>query len=200
MIVIYVIFLLLVLAIVFYKFIFLRDPNRAIPPGDNLVSPADGKVILIQRFNQEDIVVRKGLGKIHSLTKEVSSKGYIISIFMSPFNVHVNRSPISGVIKHVKHKKGRFGMAMTGNALLENEHVETLIEGKKLKVKVLQIAGFLARRIKNHLNVGDSIKRGQKIGMITLGSQATLILPDKVKILVKEGQKVLAGQTIIATK
>ncbi len=185
--------------LLFWKTYFLRDPKRVIPPGQNIVSPADGKIIRIQDFNlEESFESKKGLcGKIRSSLKDVATKGKIIAIFMSPLDVHINRAPIYGKIMKQTHKNGKFHMASDFQSLYFNEKNEILIKNSKLKIKIIQVAGFLARRIESCVREGENIEKGQKIGLINLGSQAVLILPEKVKLKVKAGEKVKAGTTII---
>jgi len=178
---------------------FYRDPERKIPKGNNIVSPADGRVISIIDTSQENIKVKKGLlGKVRILTKDVAKQCYVISIFMSPLDVHVNRSPIEGTIKSIKHTKGKFFKAYDLEKSLENEKNEIVIENKKLRIKVIQIAGFLARRIICRVKLHQKVNKGQRMGMIALGSQATIIMPGVVKLKVKLGDRVKAGSTIIA--
>jgi phosphatidylserine decarboxylase len=192
----------IILLIGFHKLVFLRDPERTAPKGKVLVSPADGKVIQVLKVNKkEDLKVDKGLlGKIFTATKDVSSSCYVISIFMNPLDVHYNRAPLAGKILKVTHTPGLFKPVMNFEAGLVNEKVEHLIESTEIgKYKVIQIAGFLARRIIPYTKVGEQVKKGEKIGLINLGSQATLIVPDTVDIKVSEGEKVIAGESVIAT-
>lgn len=180
---------------------FYRDPKRKILPGNNIVSPADGKIINILRINADKIKVKKGLlGKIETLTKDIAKECYVISIFMNPFDVHVNRAPMDGKVVSVKHEKGKFFAAYDIEKSLSNEKNEIIIENKKIgRIKVIQIAGFLARRIICSVKKNEKVNKGQKIGKIVLGSQVTLILPSKkINLRVKKGQRVKAGATIIA--
>jgi len=197
-------FLILFIVVVlfsFYKFYFLRDPARKVPVGENIVSPADGKVILMKKFDKDKVDIDKRfIGKVKALTKDVADKGFLVSIFMNFFDVHVNRAPISGIIKYVKHSKGRFINAERIVATFENENVQTLFQDGKFKIKVVQIAGLVARRIVPFIKEKEKVIKGQRIGIIKLGSQVTLILPANVKIKVHEGQKVFAGETVIATR
>ena len=178
---------------------FYRDPERRIPKGNNIVSPADGKVISIIDTSKDVIKVKKGfIGKIRVLTKDVANQCYVVSIFMSPLDVHVNRAPIEGTIKSIKHTKGKFFKAYDLEKSLENEKNEIVIENKKLKIKIIQIAGFLARRIICRVKLHQKVNKGQRIGMIALGSQATIIMPGVVKLKIRLGDRVKAGSTIIA--
>lgn len=193
---------IVILFIFFWKVVFLRNPSRTIPKGNNLISPADGKVIeIIEYDGKKEAVFFKGnkkyLGIVKTITSDVAKKGYIISIFMNPLDVHYNRSPIDGKVINVKHTDGKLLPVNTIENGFLNEKVETLIDGK-IKVKVIQIAGLIARRIEPFMKKGDSVKKGQIIGLINLGSQVTMILPENIDITIKKGQKVKAGESIIA--
>ena len=178
---------------------FYRDPERKIPKGNNIVSPADGRVISIIDTSKKEIKVNKGLfGKVNVFTKDIAKECYAVSIFMSPLDVHINRSPIGGTIKSVKHTKGKFFKAYDLEKSLENEKNEIIIQNKKMKIKVIQIAGFLARRIKCYVKPNQKVNKGKKLGMIALGSQATIIMPKGGNLKIALGDKVKAGSTIIA--
>ena len=194
---------MIVLSILLILFLlnFYRDPERKIPQGNNIVSPADGKIIMILRAAEDEVRVNKGLlGKIKTLTQDISKECYVISIFMSPFNVHVNRAPIDGRIESIKHEKGKYFAAFDLEKSLMNEKNEIIIKNKKIgKIKLIQIAGFLARRVISTVKKYEKVNKGQRIGRIVIGSQVTLILPFKeIKLRVKNKQKVKAGSTIIA--
>ena len=190
----FILFLLVLFLINFY-----RDPKRTIPKGSNIVAPADGRIISIINTSKNSIKIKKGLfGKVKTLTTDIAENCYVISIFMSPFDVHINRAPIEGIIKSVKYTKGKFFEAYNLEKSLENEKNEIIIENKKLKVKVIQIAGFLARRIKCYVKKNQKVNKGEKIGMIALSSQTTIIIPSGVDLKVKVNDKVKAGETIIA--
>ena len=193
-----VILIFFVLVIVFLHN-FYKDPRRIIPKGNNIVSPADGRVISIIQTNSKNIKVNKGIiGKIRTRSKDIAKECYAISIFMSPFDAHINRAPIDGIIKSVKHEQGKFFMAYDLDKSLLNEKNEIIIGNDKIKVKVIQIAGFLARRIICHLKRNQKVNKGDKIGMIALGSQTTLIVPISVNLKVRIYDSVKAGETIIA--
>jgi phosphatidylserine decarboxylase len=188
-----------VILLVLFLLQFYRNPERIIPEGSNIVSPADGKIIKILTMGSEYVDIEKGvLGKVQVLASDVASECVIVSIFMSPVDVHYNRAPISGVVKKVIHKRGKLLPASTFENGLQNEHTQILVQGKGIRVKVLQVAGFLARRIRCDVKEGQKVKKGERIGMIALGSQATLIMPSTVKLIVKEGQHVKAGSSVIA--
>src|SRR3989338_4292805 len=194
-----VILMILLILIALFLLNFYRDPKRTIPKGNNIVAPADGRIISIINTSKNSIKIKKGLfGKVKTLTTDIAENCYVISIFMSPFDVHINRAPIEGIIKSVKYTKGKFFEAYNLEKSLENEKNEIIIENKKLKVKVIQIAGFLARRIKCYVKENQKVNKGEKIGMIALSSQTTLVIPAGVDLKVKVNDKVKAGETIIA--
>lgn len=173
-------FLLIVPLAVLTLFIiwFFRDPSRRVPLGEGLVvSPADGKIIAISRMDD--------------LTK--------ISIFMSVFNVHVNRVPVDGVVKKIEYNKGKFLVASKDKASLDNEqNAITITDDKGSDVKFVQIAGLVARRIVCYLREGASVKRGERFGMIRFGSRVDVYLPGVYKIKVALGERTKAGETILA--
>jgi len=197
--VIILIFIAIIILLVLFLINFYRDPKRSIPKGNNITAPADGKVISVIDTTKSSIKIKKGLfGKIKTLTKDISGQCYVISIFMSPLEVHINRSPIDGIVKSIKYTRGRFFKAYDFENSMLNEKNEIIIQNKKLRIKVIQIAGFLARRIKCYVKKNQKVNKGQKIGMISIGSQTTLILPRLVDLQVKINNKVKAGETIIA--
>jgi phosphatidylserine decarboxylase len=197
-----IILCVIIVFMLFWKLIFLRNPERIIAKGNNIVSPADGKIIGIIEFDgKNEVKFFKGnkryLGIIKTLTGDVSTNGYIVSIFMNPLNVHYNRAPIAGKVLSVKYSDGRLLAVNTVEAGLVNEKTETIIEGR-IKIKVIQIAGFIARRIETFVKKDEYVSKGQVFGLINLGSQVTLIMPKNVDIKIKKGEKVMAGETIIA--
>ncbi len=185
----------------FWKGVFLRNPKRTTPKGNHVVAPADGRIIEIFTYKDKSVDLFKGghewLGHIHTLTNDIAKEGYIISIFMSPLDVHHNRSPISGTVRGVKHSDGKFLAVNTFQAGLVNEKTETIIHGT-IKVKMVQIAGFLARRVITNVRPGDKVKAGQHVGLINLGSQVTLVVPKSVMLMCNKGDRVVAGETILA--
>ncbi|MBW2975509.1 phosphatidylserine decarboxylase [Candidatus Woesearchaeota archaeon] len=199
----FLILLLIFLSLLFYKLIFLRDPERNIPVGDSIVSPADGKIISIISLNNPKIKIKKGLlGKIRTLAPSDCKDGYLITIMMNILNVHVQRSPLEGIIMDIKHSPGTFKNAVYGDKFkngLENEKNEILIKNKKIgSIKVIQIAGLVARRIECFVQKKQKVNKGDRIGRIMLGSQVSLILPKKARLLAKEGDKAKAGETVLA--
>lgn len=163
---------------------FFRDPERLGPDrADALVSPADGKVILIERVNDS------------RFTGEDVQK---ISIFMNVFNVHVNRIPYSGKVEKILYKPGKFYSADSRQGGLQNEYCASIIttpSGKK--IAFVQIAGLIARRIICWLEEGDAVTRGKRFGLIRFGSRVDLYLPLGTELAVNLGQKVRAGETIL---
>ncbi|MDO9287852.1 MAG: phosphatidylserine decarboxylase family protein [Thermodesulfovibrionales bacterium] len=174
---------LLPFIVTLFMLYFFRDPERKTPEGEGIfTAPADGKIILIR-----DIFESEHLKK--------DSKQ--ISIFMSPLNVHVNRSPYNGKVKEVKHNKGRFLAAYKDDASLKNENIEMVLETKYGDILVRQVAGFIARRAVCRVKVGDSLNRGQRYGIIKFSSRLDVYLPKETPIKVKSGDRVKAGETII---
>jgi phosphatidylserine decarboxylase len=163
---------------------FFRDPDRDVPQGAGLfVSPADGKVILIKDVFEKDY--------LQSEVKE-------ISIFMSPFNVHVNRAPCDGKVMTVKHSPGIYMAAYKDDASLKNENIVLVLDCKEGKVLVRQVAGFVARRAVCRVKAGDTVGRGERYGMIKFGSRLDVYLPKNIEMTVKLGDFVKAGETVLA--
>ena len=198
----YTLISLLIIIMLFWRFWFLRDPKR-IPPKDKnlIISPADGKIneIIVSDIPKKEI--RKGrFGKIDTLASDVSKEKYkLISIVMTPLDVHIQRAPIAGRVLYSRHTKGKFKNAIRDKIAIENEKNEILIhnEDLKIKVKVIQIAGALARRIISYVRNGQNIKKGERIGLINLGSQVSIIMPENIEIKVKIGERVRVGETIL---
>jgi len=197
-------FFLILIFIIFWKFYFLRNPERIIPKGNTIVSPADGKIIKILRLKDiGKINLKKGIiGKIKTLISDTCKDGYLLTIMMNLHNVHVQRSPVEGVVLSINYSPGKFKSAVHGDRFvhgLENEKNEIIIQNNKLgKIKVIQIAGILARRIECFVAKNQKLIKGQRIGRINLGSQVALIIPTKLSLSVNEGDKVRGGETIIA--
>ncbi len=170
-----------VLAIYFAYFF--RNPHRVIPEDESLiVSPADGTVQDIVPMETDDFV------------KEPCNK---VIIFLSVFDVHVNRSPIAGEIKVQKYVCGRFRPAYKDSVGFENERHLIGIENEKLRITVTQIAGILARRIVSWVTLDDTLEKGELYGLIRFGSCTEIVMPRDVEVLVKKGQKVVGGETVI---
>jgi phosphatidylserine decarboxylase len=160
---------------------FFRDPERDIPqaPGA-IVSPADGKVTEVSVVDLD--------GEKHAR----------ISIFLSIFDVHVNRSPISGVIREVRYQRGKFLNAMNAVSASENEQNIVRVDGDGHIVVFKQIAGLLARRIVFHPKVGDRLERGQRVGLIKFGSRTDIFFDAQTQVQVKVGDRVRGGASILA--
>ena len=175
---------------------FFRDPNRNIPLEDGVVvAPADGK-ILKGKIDYLKIILHRNPVMEHIL--DDGEKGILISTFMSPFDVHVQRAPVSGKIIKTKYYPGKFKIAM-GDVHTENEKNLIVIDSEYGKIGVIQIAGFVARRIVQYVDVGDTVKIGDRLGMIRLESRVNLILPyEKFKVMVFEGEKPTAGENFMA--
>jgi phosphatidylserine decarboxylase len=156
---------------------FFRDPNREIPPGRVAVAPADGKIVAIRPDGDQR-------------TR--------ISIFMSIFDVHVNRSPIAGKITDVQYKEGEFLVASREEASSRNEQNTVTVEGDGTRVVFTQIAGLVARRIVFNKKPGDRVEKGERIGLVKFGSRVDVLLGPEWKIVVREGQHVLGGSTVVA--
>jgi phosphatidylserine decarboxylase len=187
-----------------YRIYFLRHPKRKIPGGNTVISPANGKVVRIVEFDggKNTIDVRKGvLGRLKVLTKDVVDKGYLIVIMMTPLNVHFQKSPVEGVVESIRYRRGKFMNAVRDAAslnCLENEHNEIIINNGIIgKVKVVQVAGFLARRIHCFVKFKQKVHKGDDIGLISLGSQVLLVIP-RIELGVKVGEDVVDGETVIA--
>ncbi len=169
---------------------FFRDPERKTPvDAANIISPADGKIIDIRKVTEENF-----------LHREVTR----VSIFMSVFDVHVNRSPVKGVIDYVHYNKGLYLPAYREKASLDNEQMTIGFTRspkengqEELKVMIKLIAGLIARRILVWKGLHDEVQQGERIGMIKFGSRVEVYLPQEVELCVKEGNRVKAGETII---
>ncbi len=168
---------------------FFRDPEREIPTmAGAVVSPGDGKV------TEVGLVTMDGI----SLGTTSGSTRYRISIFLSVFNVHVNRSPVAGVIRDVRYQRGKFLNAMGGNSAEENEQNIVTVEGDGRVVVFKQIAGLIARRIVFNFKVGDRVARGQRVGLIKFGSRVDVLVDPDAAIQVKLGDRVRGGATVLA--
>jgi len=202
---IYTAIILVVFLFTYYQVWFLRQPNRNIPADNHLfVSPANGKIVSIHTWNSQSLVVTKEeYGAINVWTKDVDTAGTIISIQMNVANVHYQRAPVGGKVISEKYTHGSFHNAVQMcneyGIRFENEHNEFLMEtpsGKRYKV--VQIAGFLARRIVDYTQPGQVVKQGDVIGLIKLGSQVTILFPHDVQVVAKNGDITVDGETILA--
>lgn len=180
---IYVLLLTFVFMTLFLQFF--RNPKREIPVSDDqmVYAPADGKVVVIEE------VLDSEFGQ---------EKGKQISIFMSPFNVHVNRIPTSGEVTYLKYHPGKYLVAMSPKSSTDNERMTTIVESPKGKILLKQIAGAVARRIVNYLEKGQKVQQGQEMGFIKFGSRVDVILPIHAQVEVKMGEVVKGNKTVIA--
>ncbi|MBB4098048.1 phosphatidylserine decarboxylase [Sphingomonas kyeonggiensis] len=173
---------------------FFRDPIRVTPQGEGmLIAPADGLVTMIQRVElPPELRGPQALGEAPMVR---------VSIFMSVFDVHVNRTPITGTIRHVIYISGRFLNADLDKASEENERQHFIVEDKNgLRIGFTQIAGLVARRIVSFTKPGDMVVAGQRVGLIRFGSRVDVFLPEDYAAQVTLGQRTIAGETVIARK
>jgi phosphatidylserine decarboxylase len=173
------------LVTVFVLFFF-RDPERTPPPGNrNVLSPADGKILEVKKIDAGDSPLGEPAVKV--------------SIFMSIFNVHVNRIPANGVVEKIEYHQGKFFSANLDKASLENErNTVALRTNDSKKIVVTQIAGLIARRIVCWVSEGDSVTAGGRFGLIRFGSRLELLLPLESSVTVEKGDRARAGVTVIA--
>ena len=171
------------LVLALFVLFFFRDPERIVPrEKDVVVSPADGRVIVINDVYEPDY-----------LKQDVKQ----ISIFLSVFNVHVNRAPCGGAVEAVKYNPGKFHVASADKASLDNEQTAMVIANGKKKILVKQIAGLIARRIVCYARPGDTIKAGERYGLIRFGSRVDLFLPKDSELRVQVGDRIKGGRDII---
>ena len=162
---------------------FFRDPIRLMPDGERIiVSPADGKIIRIEKLHDEEI-----------------GESFVVSIFLNIFNVHANWMPLDGDFLDLKYSKGKFLLAFNHKACDENERNCIKIKTEIGTIKIVQIAGLLARRILCYARKGNSMKIGQRLGFMRFGSRIDLTISSKTNLKIKEGQKVVGKKTIIGT-
>lgn len=174
---------LIILPIILAAFFlwFFRDPNRTVPQGPGqIVSPADGLVTEAEWI------------------ETTSGNRLRLSIFLNVFDVHVNRSPISGVVKVVEFRVGQFLNAMKPESVLHNEQTLIVIDEGRYEVSFKQIAGLLARRIVCNVKAGDRVERGQRVGLIKFGSRVDVLLPAEAELRVKTGTRVRGGLSVLA--
>jgi len=175
-------FVLLLLAL--WVAYFFRDPERTGERGPTLVvSPADGKLIMITEVNEPSFIQGRAIR---------------LSIFMNVFNVHVNRYPVSGVVRFIHYNKGKFFNAAAEKSSLENEQMSVGIETGKHRVLMRQIAGLIARRIVTYSKLGEMARQGDRMGIIRFGSRVDVFLPIGSQVRAKLGDATMAGVTILA--
>ena len=181
-------YFLYTLAFIFYFMVvrFFRRPRRKIDINENnILSAADGKVVALEQVVDDEYFHEKMM---------------LISVFMSSLNVHVNRSPISGIIKYIKHHQGKYYVAYNPKSSKFNERKTIVFEDKKGRnIQIRQIAGVVARRIVCEKSVGDEIKQGEELGIIKFGSRVDHLIPVDAKVKVKLHQEVRGGITVLAS-
>lgn len=163
---------------------FFRNPSVVTQANENqVISPADGKVVVIEEVEENEFFNEKRLQ---------------ISVFMSPFNVHVNRNPISGIVKYFKYHPGKYLVAWHPKSSTENERTTTVIEGTKGTVLFRQIAGALAKRIVWYVKEGQPVRQGGEMGFIKFGSRVDIFVPLNANVKVALNEKVKGGKTVLA--
>jgi len=213
------------LAYCYWRYIwFFRNPMRVPPPGEVIVSPADGTVVYVKEVEpqQEIITIKQGMAATLTdiIREDLSAPKILIGIFMSPFSVHYNRAPLPGRINFIQHypaKLKNYGMApmhwrtflkrppfyQNSRHIVANERTVTRVtgrfKGEPLSYYVVQIAGKRVNGIESYLNPGDQVTKGEVFGMIRLGSQVDLVVPQRpeMSIMVQPGDKVRAGETVL---
>jgi phosphatidylserine decarboxylase len=163
---------------------FFRDPERTGPQGEGtLLAPADGRVLLIEEVESRQFPMGRAIK---------------VSIFMSVFNCHINRIPVSGRIESVFHRPGKFYSADKVRASVENEqNILSLRTDRGQEMRIVQVAGLIARRIVCWVGTGDAVRRGDRFGLIRFGSRVDLYLPPSIRLRIKRGDKVKAGLTVM---
>ena len=173
----------LILAFMFY---FFRDPGRTAPVEEGYISPADGRIIVAEIKREE---------------KYLEKEAMLISIFMSPLDVHVNRSPCDCTVKLVRYRKGSFRSAWREQAFHKNEHISTVMEeGDGTRILVRQVAGSIAQKPVCRKKPGDALKRAERFGIIKFSSRVDVYLPAGVRLAVSVGDRVRAGESILAKR
>jgi phosphatidylserine decarboxylase len=173
------------LGLLLFMISFFRVPTRELTKHvDQVISPADGKVVVIEEIIDEEYFKDKRLQ---------------ISVFMSPANVHQNRNPVSGEVVYNQYHKGKYLVAWNPKSSTENERHSVVIRNPKGEVLVKQIAGALAKRIINYLSVGQKVEQGAEMGFIKFGSRVDILLPIGAKVNVKLNENVKGGVTVLAT-
>ncbi|CAN5542899.1 phosphatidylserine decarboxylase family protein [soil metagenome] len=173
------------LGVLLFLISFFRIPNRILTIDENaIVAPADGKVVVIEEVTDPEYFKDKRLQ---------------VSIFMSPLNVHVNRNPLEGEVVYNQYHKGKYLVAWHPKSSTENERHSVVIKKGNVEVLVKQIAGALAKRIINYLQVGEKVNQTDEMGFIKFGSRVDLLLPIGTKVNVELNQMVKGGVTVIAT-
>lgn len=178
---------LLILSVAFYLFIlqFFRNPVRNIAVVDNqlIYAPADGRIVAIEETEETEYFREKRLQ---------------VSIFMTPLNVHVNRNPLSGEVKYVRHHPGKYLVAAHPKSSAENERTTVVIDSGRFETLVRQVAGAVARRIVTYVHPGDRVEQGGELGFIKFGSRVDVVLPLNAEVLVDLEQEVRGNITVLA--
>ena len=164
---------------------FFRSPNRQKKPLDNNIvyTPADGKVVTIEKTFEPEYIKGECMQ---------------VSVFMSPLNVHINRNPVSGTVEYLKYHKGKYLAAWNPKSSTENERFTTVYKTENGFILIRQIAGALARRIVNNLNINDEVRQSEEMGFIKFGSRVDIFLPLNAKVKVEIGQQIKSPMDIIA--
>lgn len=175
---------LIALALSLWVAYFFRDPERTGERGEQLVvAPADGKVVLITEVDEPAFL---------------RGRATRVSIFMNVFSVHVNRYPVSGVVRYVNYARGKFRNAVTPESSAENEQMSVGLETGGQRVLVRQIAGLIARRIITYSREGEAVQQGERMGLIRFGSRVDVFLPAGAELRVRLGEQTAAGTTVLA--
>jgi phosphatidylserine decarboxylase len=176
------VFLLLLLGFAMY---FFRVPRRSQPENNNseVIAPADGKVVAIETVKEDEYLKRDCK---------------LISIFMSPLNVHINWNPVSGIVRHAQYHPGKYLVAWHPKSSTENERMSVVIETQRDEILVRQIAGAMARRIINYNKKGMEVQKGEELGFIRFGSRVDIYLPLNYEVQVSMGDKVKGKESVIA--
>jgi phosphatidylserine decarboxylase len=209
----------------FWRYVwFFRNPKRVIPGGENIVSPADGTVVYAMKVGPGDPVIsiknKRSLSVNDIVREDLSRTKLLVGIFMSPFNVHYNRCPVGGFVEFIKHHEPvyknyhmqsmhwrsllkKLPIYINSSHILSNERtvtkISSLFRGKAVSCYVVQIAGGSVRGIDSYVSPGQSVEKGSILGMIRIGSQVDMVVTweESMDLMVKEGDKVRAGETIL---
>jgi len=172
------------LALAAFMAYFFRDPERSTPDGEGIVvSPADGKVLVVERLDPDDAAAPTQ-----------------VSIFLSPMDVHINRAPIGGTIDEVTYKPGEFRVASRRIASEVNEQNVIVIRNPEMRIVARQIAGILARRIVCWKKAGDAVAAGERIGLMKFSSRMDVVMTSDVEVLCRVGDRVVGGETVIGRR
>jgi phosphatidylserine decarboxylase len=175
----------ILLAVAAFVMYFFRDPERSIPttPG-LLLAPADGKIVAVSP----------------QAKPQAPPSGTVVSVFLSVFDVHINRAPMAGVVEDVRYQPGKFLPAFRADASVINEQNSVTFQGGSARVVVKQIAGILARRIVCRVKTGDRVSAGERFGLIRFGSRVDILIPPDFTVHVRLGQHIRGGESVIASQ